>query len=377
MRVMVVGLRAMYGAQGGIETHVRTIVSVLGEAERFGDLEIEVMERSRFLDPDRAVPDLDRVRLTALPHPTHPALETIGHTFYCIIRAAKSRPEIVHIHGIGPGLLTPLARLCGLRVVATHHGEDYNRNKWGHFARTMLRLGEWAAARSANHCIAIAPGLAKRASERLRRRYYYIPNPAIPAPPMTETLPLRDDLAPRRYILNVARFVPEKNQLKLIEAYEKLGANGWNLVLAGGYDHESEYALAVKDAAARVPGVICTGQLGANDLAPLYANAGLFVLPSTHEGLPLVLLEAMAAGLPVLLSDIDSLKDLDLPEHSYFRAELQDGLADGLARAVNRESSPWRSVDWSEKLSEFDIDSIADQTYQVYRSCVARKDPSI
>ena len=46
----------------------------------------------------------------------------------------------MHIHAIGPALLTPMARLLGMKVVFTHHGPDYDRNKWGTAAKTILKL---------------------------------------------------------------------------------------------------------------------------------------------------------------------------------------------------------------------------------------------
>lgn len=62
----------------------------------------------------------------------------------------------MHIHAIGPALLTPMARLLGMKVVFTHHGPDYDRNKWGTAAKTILKLGERMGTKYANEVIVIS-----------------------------------------------------------------------------------------------------------------------------------------------------------------------------------------------------------------------------
>ena len=64
--------------------------------------------------------------------------------FLGVVRAAFSRPDVLHIHAIGPAIFTPLARAFGLRVVVTYHSLNYEHKKWGRVARFVLRFGEWA-----------------------------------------------------------------------------------------------------------------------------------------------------------------------------------------------------------------------------------------
>lgn len=62
----------------------------------------------------------------------------------------------MHVHAIGPGLVIPLLRVMGKKVVFTHHGPDYDRQKWGFVAKKILLLGERWAVRYANEVIVIS-----------------------------------------------------------------------------------------------------------------------------------------------------------------------------------------------------------------------------
>jgi glycosyltransferase involved in cell wall biosynthesis len=111
---------------------------------------------------------------------------------------------------------------------------------------------------------------------------------------------------PARYFLCVARFVPKKNLARLLEAFgrysREAGPNGWSLVLSGSGPLEGDLrSQASRDGSA--PKVLFTGFLQYGDLPCLYGLAEALVLPSLSDQWGLVVNEAMAAGLPVLVSN--------------------------------------------------------------------------
>ena len=362
--VIFLGLRGIPNVQGGVEKHVELLA---GELAARG-WAVEVLGRSRYL-PHADPITWNGVRVSPVWAPRRMALEALVHTFLGIWIAAWRRPDIVHIHAVGPALLVPLARLLGLRVVVTHHGYDYQREKWGGLARRMLKLGEAMGMRLSHGRIAISNEVASTMATRYAKPVTFIPNGvAVSNDGSGDGILAEFGLEARRYILLAARFVPEKRQIDLIRAFAQCRP-GFKLVLAGGAEFETPYSREVRDLAATVPGVVLTGFRTGPELAALFANAALFVLPSSHEGMPIALLEAMAFGLPVLASDIGPNRELGLPEDQYFPL----GDIAGLTASIDRRlSSPFceeaARTGAEQVIARYSWSGIAGRTQEVYRA---------
>jgi glycosyltransferase involved in cell wall biosynthesis len=314
IKVMFMGLRGLPGVQGGVETHVEKLAPLLAEL----GCTVEVLVRSPY-QPDVG-PLWRGVQITSLWSPRAGAIEAVFHSLLCVIYAAFRRPDVLHVHAIGPALVVPLARLFGLRVVVTHHGPDYERQKWGIVGRTALKLGEWLGMRISNQRIAISPVVRRLIHDRHGLDAVQIPNGVDRPEPVIATSALAlFGLVPQRYVLIVSRLVPEKRHGDLVSAFHaaRLPA-GWKLAIVGGADHPGPYTQELDRLASRSQGVVLTGVQTGDVLQQLYAHAGMFVLPSSHEGLPIALLEAISHGLPVAASDIAANKAVGLPDHCYF-----------------------------------------------------------
>jgi glycosyltransferase involved in cell wall biosynthesis len=105
-------------------------------------------------------------------------------------------------------------------------------------------------------------------------------------------------------------------------------------------------------------------------LSQLYRHAALFVLPSSHEGMPMVLLEALSYGAPCLASDIDANLALDLGSDSYFPLGDIDALAQAL-RAKLAAPNPTEGAERAARvLDSFGWGAIVDRTMDVYESAL-------
>src|SRR5690606_30251317 len=139
---------------------------------------VEVLQRSPYYPKSARPRSWHGVRLRYLWSPVRPGLETAVHTFLGVLYAAVTRPDILHLHAIGPGFLAPLARALGLRVVVTHHAEDYRREKWGRLARLVLQCGERLGMRFAHRPIVVSAVLKEAVNARHGVEARVIPNGA-------------------------------------------------------------------------------------------------------------------------------------------------------------------------------------------------------
>jgi len=361
LSVMVVGIRGLPGVQGGVETHAEELYPRLAAL----GCDVEVLTRSPFTP--RGCDRFGDIRLTRLWAPSTTGIEAFVHTLIGVLYAGWRRPDVLHIHAIGPALMTPLARLLGLRVVFTHHGPDYDREKWGAVGRGVLRLGERVGMTWTHRAIVISRVIADAVSERYGRTPVLIPNGVNSGAAQSATdLIAHYGLDVGRYFLQVSRVVPEKRQLDLIDAWARLAHRDWRLVLVGGLG-EDAYSQRVRDAAA-AHGVVLTGVLRRESLWQLYTHAGCFVLPSSHEGLPIALLEALSFGLPVIASDIPPHLELGMASDTYFACGDVDALGRRLTAAqatpFDADASTTRR-EWV--LSHYVWDRVARATLQVYR----------
>lgn len=372
IRVIMLGLRGFPGVQGGVETHAEYLCPLLVEM----GCEVTVLVRP-FYQPSEIGPEWKGVKFVPLWAPKSKGLEAILHSFLGMLYAAVKRPDILHIQAIGPAIMTLPARLLGLRVVVTHHSQNYEHQNWGRFARFLFQLGERWGMRWSNGRIVISKVIADLVRNKHGMEAVLIPNGVVlPALPESTGALETFGLTRGRYVLLVGRLVPEKRHLDLISAFKQANLPGWKLVLVGGADHPGAYQHEVRKKAAEA-GVVMTGFQRGLALQELYAHAGLFVLPSSHEGLPIALLEALSYGLPVLASDIPANLELGLPVEHYFPMGNTEMLADQIRRqsitelsAVERENSRvWvtQHYDWRD---------IAKKTLGLYLNCLGPNWPS-
>ena len=364
MRVLVLGLRGVVGVEGGIETHARHLYPLLA---RMG-CEVAVLQRSRYFPAGERRRRWHGVGLRYLWSPTRPGLETAVHSLLGVLYAAVARPDILHLHAVGPALLAPLARLFGVRVVFTHHAEDYNREKWGTLARWVLRTGERFGMRFANESIVVSSVIKRRVERKYRVQTHFVPNGAPRALPAGSTGALeRFQLQAGRYVLCVARLDRTKRQLDLIEAFERARLDGWKLALVGAVDAKDTYAAAVAERAAANPTVVLTGFQKGKALRELYSHCGVFVRPSALEGHPIALLEALSYGVPVLASAIPENTVLPMPKERFFPVGDAATLARRLEEIAERGQTPRERSDLQRLVRErYSWRRAAQQTYDVY-----------
>jgi glycosyltransferase involved in cell wall biosynthesis len=301
IRVAMIGQKGYPPIHGGIERHVAELGQRLVEL----GFAVDIYSRPHYSRLDGAT---DRAGLTVLRRPSIATkhLDAISHTFLASLDVLRRPVDIVHYHALGPGLLAWMPRLFGRRcgVVTTVHGLDWERAKWGPFARAVLKAGERASARLPHRTIVVSRALRHHYRDRYRRVADFIPNGITP-PRIHDASVLRGHGLPERFVLFAARLVPEKGCHLLLEAHARLPADlrrEYPLLIAGDAGFTDRYADGLRRAAH--PEAVFLGYVHGEVLEALFSHAAVLVLPSSMEGLSITLLEGMGYGRCCLVSDI-------------------------------------------------------------------------
>jgi glycosyltransferase involved in cell wall biosynthesis len=264
---------------------------------------------------------------------------------------ARERAAVVH----SPNCFLPLRRPCP-GVVTIHdlaweaHPDDFARTTaWKY--RTLVPR----AARAAERVICVS----EFTRDDVVRRYG-VDESRVRVIGEAPSLPVGDlEPPPGPYLLAVGDLRRKKNLPRLTEAFAALRAEGLphRLVLAG---LDAGEAARLRDA----PGVELTGYLSDERLDALMRGADLLVHPSLYEGYGLVIVEAMARGIPVAAARATALPETGGDAALYFDPLDAADMAATIRRALADDSLPARGRAQAASLS---WDGVADQTAAVYR----------
>ena len=276
------------------------------------------------------------------------------------VRMAWSLPRL--LRRLAPGLAhfqhaLPL-RFAGLSVVTIHDLHfEHDPTVMGRLDRITFKTVVPRAARRASHVIAVS-----EATKRDIIDLYGIPAEDITVThhgvdPVFVPRSAADPGTPGRYVLFVGAIQARKDPLVAAEAAAAVGLP----LVAVGPEKEPELAREL-----RARGVEVRGWVEQDELARLYRDAAALVLPSRFEGFGLPVLEAMASGLPIVVSDDAALAEVAGPAGVY-AADGDFGAA--LRRALD-ERAHWAAAGL-ERATSFSWEASARLTAEVYRQVLA------
>lgn len=325
-KIAMIGQKRVPSREGGVEVVVTQLAVRMAKLGYHVDLYnrwgYHVSGR-KFTDESGII--YPEIRILKIPTFRNGKLNAIVYTVLGTFRALFGGYDVIHYHAEGPCIMLWLPKMLGIRVVATIHGLDWKRAKWGNFASKVLKAGEKTAAKYADEIIVLSENVRKYFEETYCRKVNFVPN-GIEKPVLRETHQIhkRWQLEKDSYILFLARIVPEKGLHYLIQAYNELNTDK-KLVIAGGNSNAQEYMEEIKSVADKNKNIIMTDFVQGPVLEELLSNAYLFVLPSDIEGMAISLLEAMSYGNCCLVSDID--ENLEVVEDkavSFKKGDVQN-----------------------------------------------------
>ena len=312
-KIAFIGQKGIPVSQGGVERHVEELSLRLSNKGR----DVYVYTRPQWVPKEYK--KYDQVNLISLPSLRTKNFDAISHTFLATMHAIFIlKADIIHYQGVGPSLLAWLPRILSrrIKVISTIHSADWDHQKWNSFAQFMLKLGAKFACQFSHDTIAISRSLQKYCLANYRGEANYIPN-GVSLPEKNNEIEKKVlanfGLAPNKYLLVVSRLVQHKGVHYLIEAFKtfkemtkKTNKNqDLKLVIVGSTAFTENYQKFLLKLTRGQQDIIFTGiQTGAN-LDAIFRNSLLYAQPSESEGLSISVLEAMAYGKAVLVSDIE------------------------------------------------------------------------
>ena len=297
-------------------------------------------------------------------------LAAMTSSFFGSLQILFSKADVVHYHAEGPCAMIPLIKFFSKKkIVATIHGLDWQRAKWGSgFASNYIKFGEKMAAKYADEIIVLSNNVQEYFKNTYNRKTNFIPNgvnkPQILKP---DIIKKKYKLKKEDYILFLGRIVPEKGIHYLIEAFNKIDTNK-KLVIAGGASDTDSYYSELKEKAKANKNIIFTGFVQGQELEELYSNAYIYCLPSDLEGMPLSLLEAMSYGLCCLTSDIKECSDVIADKGKTFLKSNVDDLTSKIQQLLADENlvKKYKKESQNYILEKYNWDDIVEKTLQLY-----------
>lgn len=295
-------------------------------------------------------------------------LAAMSSSIFGAIRATFEGYDVVHFHAEGPCAMLWLPKIFGKKCIATIHGLDHQRAKWGKLASTYIMIGERVAVKYADEIIVLSRGVQDYFRITYGRETEFIPNGVDRPTIRTANLIKKFGLVKDNYILFLGRIVPEKGQRYLIEAFKQIETEK-KLVIAGGSSDTDEFMNELKKIAEDDERIIFTGFVQGNLLDELYSNAYIYVLPSDLEGMPLSLLEAMSYGNCCIVSNIDECASVVEDKAVVFKKSNVVDLKQKLQNLCSDEVLVQKYKDVAaEFISEkYNWDEVVKQTLQLYR----------
>lgn len=310
------------------------------------------------------------VRLKSVITVNRKGLAAMTSSFFGAIRAAFGRYDVIHFHAEGPCAMLWLPKIFGKRCVATIHGIDWQRAKWGGFASKYIKFGEKVAAKYADEIIVLSEGVQKYFMDTYGRKTVFVPNgvnrPIIRRPQLIKE---KYGLDKDKYILFLGRLVPEKGITYLIEAFQGVTTDK-KLVIAGGSSDTDAFMQELKKIAEGDNRIVFTGFVQGQMLEELYSNAYVYTLPSDLEGMPLSLLEAMSYGNCCLTSDIAECAEVVEDKAILFKKSDIDDLKEKLQYACDNPDAVKKLKDEAADFicGKYNWDDVVEQTLKLYQS---------
>jgi len=249
----------------------------------------------------------------------------------------KTDVDIIHYNAWPPSLWSWIPRIFGIPSLMEGHGLEWQRTKYGKREQKIMKFMERLTASLNKNLVMCSQDQVKYFMESYGKRSVCIPG-GINLP--KEDAGLRSNILQKygleqnKYFLFLGRLVQDKNPDYLIRAYVNADLSGYKLVVAGDNPAMPDYVNFLHGIT-NCKNVVFIGAVYGDDKDSLMRNAFAFCLPSTIEGLSIVLMEAMSFQVPIIASDIQANRELLFDNAIFVRPESEEDLRNALKESID------------------------------------------
>ncbi|MBZ5734948.1 glycosyltransferase [Nocardioides sp. TRM66260-LWL] len=292
--VAIIGTRGYPSYYGGFETAVRKLAPTLVDA----GWDVVVYGRPGQIKLDD--PDLDpRVRVVTTRGVDSTALSTLTFGLTACLHAFFHRPHVALVMNCANGYWLPLLRLRRVPIVLNVDGIEWERQKWGPWAKRIFRWGAVLSGRMAHSLVFDAHAIGDYWRRTFRRDGYFIPYGGQPV----GELPVEPGFTSGGYVLIVARFVPENTINEFLTAAETI-AEHHPVILVGTSGAGNEIDARAERLDATHPNIHWMRHISDDRrLFALWQHAGVYFHGHSVGGTNPALVQAMACGARIVARD--------------------------------------------------------------------------
>lgn len=311
--VAIIGTRGYPSFYGGFETAVRKLAPYLVEHE----WDVTVYGRS---SPSAGDPNRDpRVKVVTTGGIENKSLSTLSYGLTACLHAAWSKPDVALVMNVANGFWLPILAMRGIPTVVNVDGIEWERAKWGRFAKLVFKWGARLTARFGTVLVADSKEIGRRWQAEFSRSSIFIPYGGDASVEDSGN----ESFSRHRYILAVARFVPENTIPEFLEAARALSAN-YQVVIVGSSGYGGPLEDEVDELVAENPNVFWLGHVADDQrLLSLWKNCGAYFHGHSVGGTNPALVQAMANGAATVARDTVYNREVLGPQGRFCKPDAQ------------------------------------------------------
>lgn len=253
----------------------------------------------------------------------------IKSTFHAVFK--EKNIEVIHYNCWPSTFISWFAMIYKKKVIYEGHSFEWRGTHFPKYIHLIMKIMAGIAILIHKNCLMVSHGLCNYYRKNYHRECGYLPSATnINEKSIKSDILQKYNLEDNGYFLYVGRLIHEKNPDYLIKAFIKSNIRSKKLVIAGANDALPSYVKYLNDLACNHTNIVFTGAVYGDDKNKLFERCFAYCIPSTTEGLPTTLIEAMSYKRICIASDIPGNREALMDSGVWCKAEDVEDLSSKL-----------------------------------------------